>query len=78
MEVYGSHTKQRRKGARVAVRVFLVWISMRSVRTGVGEGIFSLIFREVFCPDEFQVRIAPEMMESCISCRSVCTARRLQ
>lgn len=35
MVVYGSHTKQRRKGERVAVRVFLVWISMKSVRTGV-------------------------------------------
>lgn len=47
---------------------FFVWISMKSVRTGVKEGISSLIFREVLCPDEFQVRIAQKMMESCISC----------
>lgn len=51
----------------MAVGVFYVWISMKSVRTGVRESIFSLIFRELLWPDEFQVRIAQEMMESCIS-----------
>lgn len=57
---------------------FFVWISMKSVRVGVWKGIFSVIFWEVLCSDEFQVRITLEMMESCISCQSVYTVRRLQ
>lgn len=43
--------------------VLFVWISIKSVRTGVWKGISSLIFREVLGPDEFQVKAEVEAME---------------